>query len=73
MGAIDHGRQIILWSSMGAGAIVPVWQALWVVQNSVSTILVLNQLDLTEGFNARLVTKFLLNNWVSRSSNKALT
>jgi hypothetical protein len=34
----------------------------WVVQNSVSTILALNQLDLTEGFNAKLVTKFLLNN-----------
>jgi hypothetical protein len=35
----------------------------WVVQNSVSTILALNQLDLTEGFNAKLVTRFLLNNF----------
>jgi hypothetical protein len=38
----------------------------WVVQSSVSTILALNQLDLAEGFNAKinakLVTTFLLNN-----------
>jgi hypothetical protein len=34
----------------------------WVVQNNVGTIVVISQLDITEGFNAKLVTKFLLNN-----------